>query len=199
MIPKPTVPIVHDPVESHRLLTQALNKVVDDINREFTKPLDAKMQRVVNVATPAGLYDAVNKLYVKRAIEDELPRVGSETIAGLDHYTIVFSKDGIIINGDAAAPFVVGTERAGHIVEVWLIADGQGTDTTAINISLTTGTTTTTVLSSSLVLPTASQLPVYSTSFTTNTVLARDMVVRPVIVNAGEAGLVSIGVVVRRV
>lgn len=192
----PNIPPAQD-IDSLRLsITNAMSKLVGQLNAAPTT-LDGQNQRVQNVATPTGPNDAVNKRYLHGVLAGNtlLPNRGGQG-GGKDAYTIVFSDSSTVGAGDVIPVFVVGQDRVGVPIEVWLYAvQAPGTGGLVINV---TKNTSTNVLSTALTLTSGSNGPVYSYSFTGGIKFNHGDVIAPVISTAASPSVVSIGVVVRR-
>jgi len=190
----PNIPVAPD-VETLRLsVTNALSKLVGQLNASPTQ-VDAKGQRVVNVATPTGPNDAVNLRYLKyfqpQGTLQARPQSGG---SGLDAYTIVFSAD-FAFSGDAFPAFVVGDDRSGFAEEAWVYAQGTPVSTSGLSVNIARNGTN--MLTSDLVLGTGSNGPVFDTVFDI-TAIAHGDVITLVTDDMGGVTGVSVGLVVKR-
>lgn len=66
----PPIPPVNNVSDISRAISDALNKIVDQLNQPMTATVDINQQRVMNVSDPAALYDAVNLHTLKKFIAD---------------------------------------------------------------------------------------------------------------------------------
>lgn len=62
-------PHIPDSDDLRRVVERALSRLVDQLNLESAKPLDAGLQRVVNVANPVAPKDAVNLETLNKRLE----------------------------------------------------------------------------------------------------------------------------------
>jgi hypothetical protein len=123
-----------------------------------------------------------------------------------DYYTVVFSKDGTVSDGEESPEFVIGKGREGQPLEVWVKCregfEPAGGDL-VINVSwtrydLSSSPVTVNLLSTDLHLPRDTSNPVFSSAFATPIPkLSRGSVINKVIVTGSNAGYVSVGLVVK--
>jgi len=157
--------------------------------------LDAKGQRLINVATPTGPNDAVNLRYLKYNVPTSTQAANQNTGSGKDAYTIVFSAD-FAFSGDDFPAFVVGVDRAGFAEEAWVYAVGVPVSTGGLSVNISRNGTN--MLATPLVLASGSTGPVYVTTFTTSNLVHGD-IVKLVTSTMGGVTDLSVGLVVKRV
>jgi hypothetical protein len=124
----------------------------------------------------------------------------TEAAAADEHYTIVFTKDGGVANGEASPSFTVNESREGLPVKVSLTADTAPSGTSlSVQFSFKRpGLPTANVLSSPVILPVGSEGPVYATNFTFDNFWAAGTKVKMSIITAGAAGKVVGEILMRR-
>jgi hypothetical protein len=189
----PNIPPAPD-VETLRLsVTNALSKLVGQLNGQSTQ-LDAKGQRVVNVATPTGPNDAVNLRYLKYNVNTNTqiaaPR---QATSGLDAYTVVFSAD-FAFDGDDFPAFIVGEDRTGNGIEAWVYAVNPPLSTGGLAVNISRNGTN--MLASPITLASNTSGPTFVTTLTAAN-LAHGDVVKLVASTIGGATDLSVGLVVK--
>lgn len=189
----PNIPVTTDVDQLRLSVTNALSKLVGQLNDQSTQ-LDAAGQRIVNVATPTSPNDAVNLRYLKYNVNTSSINGNQGSGGGLDAYTIVFSAD-FAYSGDDFPAFVVGNDRSGFAEEAWVYAVGFPTSTGGLSINISRNGTN--MLAAPLALASGSTGPTFTSTFTTSA-LAHGDVVKLVTSTMGGVTDVSIGLVVRR-
>lgn len=186
-------------------VTKAFQSLCTQINAQpFTKDtaneaLDMGQQRVTNVSQPAAEGDAVNLGYLRRSFKSNSPTQRSG--GGNPYYQIVFGSPGDITLGTLVDfAYDVGINRSGSPVEANISALVPPTGTSiAVNFLVYSGTSTSTLLSSDLVLGTAVSTMVVSSAFNAIPLQYLDRVVLKVnrIGTTDPGSLVTVGLVVK--
>lgn len=193
--------------EFQRTVVKAMQSLATQVNAAvFTAEpaaadLDMGHNRIANVAQPSSEGDAVNLGFLRRSFKASTPPAALNG-SGDQFYQIVFDSAGDISTGTLVAPaYDVGINRAGTPVEANISALIAPTGTSiAVNFLVYSGTNTSTMLSSDLVLPAGTNSMVVSNAFQVNTLQYLDRVVLKVNrVGSTTAGsLVTVGLVVRK-
>jgi hypothetical protein len=156
-------------------------------DRLTTKNWDLHGLRITNASPGVASTDY--------ATVSQLPSLSQQTSSVDQYYTAVFTKGGVVVIGDIIPSFVVGPNREGAPIEVWLAAE-NAPSTGDLQINMTINGVN--LLTSALTLPSGQKGPVFTSLFAQNSKLGKHMKVIPTIVNDGSASAVSIGLVVKR-
>lgn len=179
-------------------LVTLFNDRIDQMNLAFAKflqnpalgPADLGQAKIVNLADPKDDLDGVNLRTLNRRLGQPVDQQVTSG-SGPNAYTIVFSKDGFPDDGETSPPFCINERRDGFgPVVVSLCADDAPVSDMAVNVTLE-GLP---ILSADLVLPAGETGPVFSRSFKLGG-FNQGKRVRPLIVDSGGAGRVSIELV----
>lgn len=177
-----------------------LSEVTSWMDMMKTRAWDLGSRQIKNVAPGQDKGDVVTFEQLPQITQD-IQRVQDQ------YYTIVFSLDTTVTDGEEIAPFVVGIGRAGIPTEAFLIADtAPSGGPLAINFELRTFSaidatpTNTNILASDLEFATTDVRAVRSSTFiTTVPRLQYKSEIRPIIVSANSAAIVTIQLVVKRI
>lgn len=192
--------------ELQRNLVKAFQSVVTQVNAAvFTAEpagddLDMGHKRVQNLGQPSAEGDAVNLGFLRRSFKAGAPG-GIRSAGGDRHFEIVFGTPGDIATGTLVDfAYNVGIDRAGTPVEANISALIPPTGTSiAVNFLLYSGTSTSTLLATDLVLATGQTTMQTANNFQVPALQYLDRVVLQVnrIGSTVPGSLVSIGLVVK--
>lgn len=162
--------------------------------------LDMGHQRVSNVAQPSAEGDAVNLGFLRRSFKAGAGG-GVRSASAPGFYQIIFDGQGDISTGTLVAPaYPTGINRGGTPVEANISALVPPVGTSiAVNFLVLSGTNTSTLLASDLVLPAGTATMVTATNFQVPALQYLDRVVLKVnrVGSSTPGSLVSIGIVVK--
>lgn len=192
--------------EFQRTVVKAVQSLVSQMNQAvFTAEpapatLDMGHNRVSNVAQPSAEGDAVNLGFLRRSFKAGATG-GIRSATSDSHYQIVFGTPGDISTGTLVDfPYNVGIDRAGIPVEanISALSPPVGADI-HVNFILYSGTSTTTLLLTDLVLTTGQTDLATANNFDGTPLQYGDRVVLSVtqVGSTDPGALVSIGLVVK--
>ena len=165
--------------------------------------IDLGANRIINLADPAGDLDAVNLRTLKRGattaakIQPVAP-VKAAPVSGLDFYTIVFTKDGIVADGDTAPSFVVDAGREGIVAHGWFFAKGPPQNDANFNMTVTVGAVVNTVFTADAVILANATVPTFATNLKFKARMVKGNIVDLKVGAAGSASSFTAGLVVHR-
>lgn len=180
-----------------------LNQLLDWQTQIQTKNQDFHQLKITNAAdgTDPRDYVTLEQLTQSTTTTNDITKVIQANQQD-EFYTIVFSKDGTVVTGEASPAFIVGNGRAGSPTQAWVSCEEAPTsDVLSINFQITSYAvdntpTLTTLLVNPLIIPIGSTLRVFGTLF--NSVnFGIGTKITKVIVTGGNAAEVSMGVVVK--
>lgn len=186
-----------------KIVLQELMQWKDQIT---TKGWDFSGKRLTGLQPGKTRGDAVT--FEQLPSSTAAPALSTQQAAVDQFYTIVWSLDETVTDDEEIAPFIVGMGRAGVPVQMMLIADTRPSGSPlAVNIELRTrdgvggGLTNTNLLDDPLEFAPADDRAVVTSSFLLTGVPRLSLLseLRPIIVAANGAGLVTIQLVVKRI
>lgn len=189
------------------ILNQRFREIDDNWRRVVENPvrgkLDLSHERITGMGDPKDDLDGVNLRTLRRfgggARQEEQQQAAEEVAAGA--YTAVFTKDGLVGDGELSPWFTVNQLREGDPVVVSLSASIAPTiNPLQVNFRVYPpgGAAVYDLLSEDLALDPGETGPAFTTEFTTSARLAVGAYVEMRIVQAGSAEKVAGEIVLRR-
>lgn len=194
-------------VRSLEDVQKILKDILDWKDRISTKDWDFHQLKITNAADGVSPRDyvTVEQLKDSKVTNDDINKLIKSGQPD-QNYTIVLSKDGVVVTGENSPPYIVGTGREGIPTQVWLAAEVAPTSANlTINVQVTytnpgdNAQNSFNLLLTDLVLPVGQTLRVFTSTFITPLpAFGNGVKINKVITSGGNAAYVSIGIVVRR-
>lgn len=171
-----------------------LNSHENFINNFNAKSIDRRGLKLVNNGDATDPQDYVTLKQLPSLISTPQPQQDQ-------HYTAVFTQDGIINTGDIIPAFIAGYERTGTPVAVKIFArQAPSGGNATINIYVgADGVSGQNILANDLILPNGSLAVASSSDFIPALpYVGMNFVVYPVITNGASAAIVTIELILKR-
>lgn len=175
-----------------------LNQHDNFISNVQSKDLDRKGLKLVNTGNAINPQDYVPLSQVQSLI-------ASSTVAAAvksqQHYTMVWTEDGVVTTGQQLCAFIAGYQRTGLPIAVKVLAIGSPSGG-VLTVNILAGISLSTlapILAADLIFPPGNSTPVSSSNFV-NPVpyIGTNYIVYPVITNGAGASSVTIEVILQR-
>lgn len=117
---------------------KVLKQLLDWQTLLTTKNWDFHQLRITNAgdAVDDRDYVTLEQLKAAKTTLDDITKVINSN-RDSQFYTIVFSANGVVLDGDVTPGFIVGTGREGIPTQVWVCCEGAPTGDLTINVSIT--------------------------------------------------------------
>lgn len=183
-----------------QIVLNAHDNFINSFNSQSINRNGLKLTGNGNATQPQD-YTTLSQVNTAIAAATQAP----STSGGQQHYTMVWTEDGIVTTGQQLCAFIAGYQRTGLPVAVKILAIGSpsgGNLTVNIFAGITiTGANGTggNILASDIVFPPGASTPVSSSNFV-NPIpyIGTDYIVYPVITNGAGASAVTIEVILKR-
>lgn len=195
-------------VRSLEDVQKILKDILDWKDKISTKDWDFHQLKITNATdgTAPRDYVTLEQLEASKTTNDDINKLIRSGRPD-QNYTIVFSKDGVVVTGENSPPYIVGTGREGQPIQVWVAAEVAPTSANlTVNVQVTytnpgdDAQNSFNLLLVDLVLPIGQTLRVFTSTFITPLPsFGHGVKVTKVITSGGNAAYVSIGVVVQRI